>query len=77
VTLGKDGVAVLKAGQVDLISSKRTKLNPIKLVKKRESQVGELDQLKLKTTVLHGDQDEEFHMTQPVGFIAEKLLLVG
>jgi len=35
-------------------------------VKKRESQVGELDQLKLKTVVLHNNRDSEIHMTQPV-----------
>ena len=33
-------------------------------MKKRESQVGELNQLKLKTVVLHGDRDEELHMAQ-------------
>jgi len=41
-------------------------------VKNRESQVGELDKLKLKTTVLYGDRDEEVHMTQPSGFVAAK-----
>jgi len=30
---------------------------------KRESQVDELYQLKLKTHVLHGNRDEEAHMT--------------
>ena len=38
-------------------------------MKKCESQVGELDQLKLKTAVLHDDQDCEIHMTQSFGFI--------
>jgi len=42
-------------------------------VKKRELQVGELDQLKLKTIDLHGDRDEEVHTTQSIGFIAAKL----
>ena len=46
-------------------------------MKKCESQVGELDQLQLKTAVLHGDQDEEVHMTQSVGFVAAKSISVG
>jgi len=45
-------------------------------VKKRESQVGKLDQLKWKTTLLHGDRDGEIHMTQPVGFVAAKSVSV-
>jgi len=45
-------------------------------VKKRRSQVGELDQLKLKIAVLHSDRDEEVHMTQLVGFITVELVSV-
>ena len=44
---------------------------------KRESPVGELDQLKLKTVVLHGDRDCEVHLTQSVGFVAIKSVLVS
>ena len=52
---------------VDLITTKRTKKNPQKwIVKKHESQVGKLNQLKLKIVVLHDDHDDEIHMTQPV-----------
>ena len=46
-------------------------------MKKRESQIGKLDQLKLKTVVLYGNQDGEVHMTQPVGFVAAKSIAVG
>ena len=35
---------------------------------KHESQVGELNRLKLKAVVLHDDRDEDIHMTQSVGF---------
>jgi len=60
-----------------LIAAKGTKKNPRKWVKKRESQVDELHLLKLKTVVLHSDQNEEVHMTQSVGFIAAKSITVG
>ena len=43
VTPGGDHVAVLDTEQVDLIAVKGTKLNPGKCIKKRESQIGELD----------------------------------
>ena len=46
-------------------------------MKKYESQVDELDQLKLKTVVLYDNRDEEIHMTQPVGYIAADLISVG
>jgi len=46
-------------------------------VKKREFQVGELDQLKLKTVVLHDDRDKEIHMTQPAGFVAADLVSIN
>ena len=45
-------------------------------MKKHESQVGELDQLKLKIVVFHDDHDEEIHMSQPIGFIATDLISV-
>ena len=48
-------------------------MNPRKWVKKSESQVGELDQLKLKTVILHDNRDVEVYMTQLDGFIAAKL----
>jgi len=46
-------------------------------VKKRESQIGELDNLKLKIIVLHDGIDKEIHMTQPVRFIAAYSILVA
>ena len=45
-------------------------------MKKHGSQVGELDQLKLKTVVLHDDHDDEIHMTQLVRFVATDLISV-
>ena len=57
-TLSVDHVAVLDAKQVEekiiyMIAARRTKKNPQKWVmKKHGSQIGELDQLKLKTVVL-------------------------
>ena len=77
VTLGGDHVALLDVEQVDLFTTKGAKLNPWKWVKKRGSQVGELDQLKLKIVALHGDYDEEVHMTQLFGFIDAKSISVG
>jgi len=57
VTSDKNHVADLDAEQVeeDVEPAVETKMNPQKWVKKRESQVGELDKLKLKTNVLNGD----------------------
>ena len=50
--------------KVDFIAGRRTKKNSQKwVVKKCGSQVGELDQLKLKTVVLYDYRDEEIHMT--------------
>jgi len=46
-------------------------------VKRHESQIGELNHLKLKTVVLHSDQDGEIHITQLVGFVVVKSILVG
>ena len=46
-------------------------------MKKRESQVGEIDQLKLKTVVFHGDQNCVIHITQLFGFVATKSVSVG
>jgi len=46
-------------------------------VKKHESQVGKLDQLKLKTIILHDDCDDEIHITQPVGFSAADLVSIN
>ena len=45
-------------------------------MKKYGSQVGELDQLNLKTVDLHGHCDDEIHMTQLVGFVAADLISV-
>ena len=55
--------------KVDLVAAEETKMNPQKwVVKKRESQISELDQLKLKAVVLHDSIGSEIDMTQPVGF---------
>ena len=76
MTRGRDHVAGLDAEHVEqkvvyLIAARRTKKNPQKsIMKKRVSQVDELDKLQLKTILLHDDRDEEIHMTQLVGFIA-------
>jgi len=70
VTLGGDQVAIIDTEQVELVATKGTKLNPRKWVKKYESQIGELDKLKIKAVVLHDDIGKEVHMTQLVGFIA-------
>jgi len=62
----KNRVAILDAEQVEdveLPAAIGTKMNSRKWVKKRESQVGKLDELKLKTVVLHGDRDGEIYMT--------------
>ena len=47
-----------------------------KVVKKRESQIDELDKLKLKV-VLHDGIGKEVHMTQPVWFAAEDFVTVA
>jgi len=73
ISPGGDHVAVLDAEQVeqiDLITAKRTKKNSQKWVgKKREFQVDNLDQLKLKTVILYNDYDCKIYMTQPVGLV--------
>jgi len=45
-------------------------------VKKHESHVDKLDQLKLKIVVLHDDRDEEIHMSQPVEFVSANLISI-
>ena len=72
MTLEGNHVAVLDAEHVELVVVKETKKNPQKWMNNCESQVGELDQLKLKTAVLYGDRDKEVYMTQLAGFIAAK-----
>ena len=59
VILGGDRVAMLDAEYFDLIIAKGTKLNSWKWVKKRESQFGELNKLKLKVVVLHDGSGKE------------------
>ena len=39
-------------------------------MKKYESQIAELDKLKLKVVVLHNDIDKEVHMTHLAQFVA-------
>jgi len=46
-------------------------------VKKHESQIDELDKLKLKAIVFHDGIDKEVHMTQPVWFVTAKSISVG
>ena len=46
-------------------------MNSRKWVKKRESQIGELDKFKLKAVVLHDGIGKEVHVTQPVQFAAK------
>jgi len=46
-------------------------------MKKCGSQVGELDQLKLKVVILHDGIGKEIYMTQPVGFVTADLNSVG
>ena len=76
VTLGGDQVASLDAEQieenVDLVAMEGTKKNPQKLiVKKRGSQIGESDQLKLNVVILHDVIGKEIHKTHPVVFTAD------
>jgi len=56
--------------------NERNQVESTKVGEKREPQVDELDQLKLKTDVLHRDRDGEVHMTQLIGFVAEKSISV-
>jgi len=53
VTSGGDHVVMMDTEHVELFAAKETKLNSQKWVKKYESQVGELDKLKLKVVALH------------------------
>ena len=46
-------------------------------MKKHESQVSEVDQLKLKIVFSMAIDDEEIHMTQLVGFVAAESVSVG
>ena len=78
VTPGGDQVVSLDAeqneGKVNFIAAEGTKKNPQKwVVKKRESQIGDLDQHKLKAIVLHNGIGREIHMTQAVGFVTAYL----
>ena len=77
VTPDIDHVAMMDNGHVELVVAKGTKLNPRKWVKKRESQIGELDKLKLKTVILHNGISKEVHMTQSVGFVTADSILVA
>jgi len=70
VTPGVDHVTVMDTEQVELVTAKGTKLNPQKWVKKCESQIGELNKLKLKVNVLYDGIGKEAYMTEAVGFIA-------
>jgi len=77
VTPGGDRATVLDAEQVEdidedveLFTVIRTMMNPRKCVKKCESQIGELDKLKLKVVVPYEGIGKEIHMTQSVGFVA-------
>jgi len=45
-------------------------------VKKRGSQISELDQLKLKIVILHDGIGKEIHLTQPVEFVAAELKII-
>jgi len=81
VTPGENQVDNLNAKQIErkvnLVAAKRTKKNPKKwVVKKRGCQIGELDQLKLKTVVLHDGIGKEIHMTQLVGFVTADLKII-
>ena len=63
VTPRENHVAMLDTEHIDLIAMERTKLNPWKLVKKCESQIGEVDKFKLKVFILHDGIGKEVHMT--------------
>ena len=79
MTLGEDRLIVLNAKQFEkswTICSYRNQDESIKWVKKYESQVGELDPLTLKTTVLYDYRDEEIYMTQSDGFDVADLISV-
>ena len=77
VTLGGDHVGIMDIEQVELVAAKRIKLNPQKWVKKLESQIGELDKLKLKAIFLHDDIDKKAHLTQPVRFVDAYLVSIA
>jgi len=70
VTPGGDHVVVMDTEHVELIGAKEIKLNPRKWVKKHESQIAEIDNLKLKVVILHDSIGKKVHITQPVGFVA-------
>ena len=75
VTSGGDHVVMIDTEHIELFAAKETKMNSQKWVKKHESQISEINQLKLKT-VLHNDRDE-IHMTQSVGFVVADSISVG
>ena len=71
VAPGGDHIAVLDTEQVDLSAVKGTKKNLQHWVmKKRGSQVGEPNQLKLKVVGLYDGIGKKIHMTQLVRFVA-------
>ena len=75
MTLGGDRVVVLDAEQNKFSATKGTKKNPHQwIIKKRESQVGELNQLKLKVIVLYDNIGKEIYMTQSVEFVITDLI---
>jgi len=71
---GGDRVAVMDTEQVELIEVKRTKKNSRNWLKKRESQISELN---LKAVILHDSIGKEIHMTQLVEFVAADSISVG
>ena len=70
-------VAMMDAEQAKLVAAKGIKLNPREWVKKRDSQIGEIDKLNLKLIALHDDINKVVLMTQPVEFVATDLVLVS
>ena len=46
-------------------------------MKKHESQIGELDKLKLKVVVFHNKIGKEVYMTQPVGFVTANFEIIN
>ena len=62
---------------IELFAAIGTKIKSRKWVKKHESQVGGRDKIKLKAIVLHDGIGKEVHMTQPVLFAADDLVLVA
>ena len=84
VTPSGDHVANFDAEQIEDINENvelfvaiRTKIKSRKWMKKHESQVGEHDKLKLKAVALHDGIGKEVHMTQPVRFTADDLVIVA